>query len=413
MQILKIRDIDYATRPRGFQLRFIYNTPKNAVFFGFFIYAVALGTLFPRIADLQSHMEIDKATLGLALVGLPAGVQVTLLFADRLVRKIPLKVLMGLGVPVIGLSQCLAAFSGGPVGFFFSLAFGGAAVAVIEVAVNLEADRVEAQTEQRIMNRSHAFWSFGFFGASIFGAGVSQLGMSPLVHFAIVMIFTTVITNLVFSNYVPAEPRRKTIAKKGSTLVWPSKAIFMLVLFTLSAMLVEGSAIDWSIIYMRDEFNSMPLIGGLSLACAALSQALVRYYADPLVEGYGPRTVALTSIIAMAVGVFFVTFAMFPAMALVGFLFMGGGSAVIFPLAMSAAAGRSDRTPEENVAALAQFAFATFLIAPPLLGIIAEGFGLRVAFAISFPLIVLSYFQLKVLDEASADPPDKPDGPAG
>ena len=394
-------------------MRIIYNSPKNAVFFGFFIYAVGLGTLFPRIADLQSQMEIDKATLGLALVGLPAGVQVTLLFADRLVRRIPFKVLLGFGVPVIGISQCLAAFSGGPLGFFFSLALGGAAVALIEVAVNLEADRVEAKIEQRIMNRSHAFWSFGFFGASIFGAGVAQLGMSPLIHFTIIMVFTTVITNLVFSNYVPAEPRRKTIPKKGSTLVWPSKAIFMLVLFTLSAMLVEGSAIDWSIIYMRDEFNAMPLIGGLSLACAALSQALVRYYADPLVDRYGPRSVALTSVIAMSIGVFFVAFAVFPTMALVGFLLMGGGSAVIFPLAMSAAAGRNDRTPEENVAALAQFAFATFLIAPPLLGIIAEGFGLRIAFAISLPLIALSYFQLKVLEKTPADPPHMKDGSAG
>ena len=394
-------------------MRIIYNSPKNAVFFGFFIYAVGLGTLFPRIADLQSQMEIDKATLGLALVGLPAGVQVTLLFADRLVRRIPFKVLLGFGVPIIGISQCLAAFSGGPLGFFFSLALGGAAVALIEVAVNLEADRVEAKIEQRIMNRSHAFWSFGFFGASIFGAGVAQLGMSPLIHFTIIMVFTTVITNLVFSNYVPAEPRRKTIPKKGSTLVWPSKAIFMLVLFTLSAMLVEGSAIDWSIIYMRDEFNAMPLIGGLSLACAALSQALVRYYADPLVDRYGPRSVALTSVIAMSIGVFFVAFAVFPTMALVGFLLMGGGSAVIFPLAMSAAAGRSDRTPEENVAALAQFAFATFLIAPPLLGIIAEGFGLRIAFAISLPLIALSYFQLKVLEKTPADPPHMKDGSAG
>ena len=394
-------------------MRIIYNNPKNAVFFGFFIYAVGLGTLFPRIADLQSQMEIDKATLGLALVGLPAGVQVTLLFADRLVRRIPFKILLGLGLPIIGISQCLAAFSGGPLGFFFSLAFGGAAVALIEVAVNLEADRVEAKIGQRIMNRSHAFWSFGFFGASIFGAGVAQLGLSPLIHFTITMVFTTVITNLVFSNYVPAEPRRKTIPKKGSTLVWPSKAIFMLVLFTLSAMLVEGSAIDWSIIYMRDEFNAMPLIGGLSLACAALSQALVRYYADPLVGRYGPRSVALTSVIAMSIGVFFVVFAVFPTMALVGFLLMGGGSAVIFPLAMSAAAGRNDRTPEENVAALAQFAFATFLIAPPLLGIIAEGFGLRFAFAISLPLIALSYFQLKVLEKTPADPPHMKDGSAG
>ena len=90
-------------------MRIIYNSPKNAVFFGFFIYAVGLGTLFPRIADLQSQMEIDKATLGLALVGLPAGVQVTLLFADRLVRRIPFKILLGLGLPIIGISQCFQA----------------------------------------------------------------------------------------------------------------------------------------------------------------------------------------------------------------------------------------------------------------------------------------------------------------
>lgn len=386
-------------------MHIIYNTPKNAVFFSFFIYAVALGTLFPRIADLQTQMGIDKATLGLALVGLPAGVQLTLLFADRLVRRISFRVLLGFGIPIIGFSQCLAVFSGTPLGFFFCLAFGGAAVALIEVAVNLEADRVEAATGQRIMNRSHAFWSFGFFGASIFGAGVAQLGMSPLLHFAIVMIITAVITNMIFSKYLPAEPRHQAQPDKGRKLVWPSKAVFLLVLFTLSAMLVEGSAIDWSVIYMRDEFNSAPLIGGLSLVCAALAQAMVRYYADPLVERYGPRSVALASIISMAAGVSFVTFALTPAMALLGFLLMGGGSAVIFPLAMSAAAGRSDRTPEENVAALAQFAFATFLIAPPLLGIIAESFGLRVAFAISFPLIILSYFQLKVLDKSSPNSP--------
>ena len=130
-------------------------------------------------------------------------------------------------------------------------------------------------------------------------------------------------------------------------------------------------------------------------------------------DRYGPRSVALTSVIAMSIGVFFVAFAVFPTMALVGFLLMGGGSAVIFPLAMSAAAGRSDRTPEENVAALAQFAFATLLIAPPLLGIIAEGFGLRIAFAISLPLIALSYFQLKVLEKTPADPPHMKDGSAG
>ena len=66
---------------------------------------------------------------------------------------------------------------------------------------------------------------------------------------------------------------------------------------------------------------------------------------------------------------------------------MGGGGAVIFPLAMSAAAQRTDKTPEENVASLAQFVFVIFLLAPPILGLpVAEYAGLRWSFALCFPL---------------------------
>ena len=385
----------------------ISHTPKNAVYFGFFIYAFALGSLFPRLADLQLQMEINKAVLGLALSGLPAGVQVTLLFADRLVRKISLVLLLGLGIPVICFSQWLAALAGTPVAFFFCLALGGVSVALIEVAVNLEADRVEAQTGQRIMNRSHAFWSFGFFGASALGAGLAQLNISPLMHFTFVTVLTGFCTNIVFLKYKPAKPRFEIIIRKSGVFIWPSKAIFLLVLFTLSGMLVEGSYIDWSIIFMRDEFDTLPFVDGLALVFAALAQALVRFFADPFVERYGSRLIAFLSILLMTFGVCLVTFAAVYYSALIGFLFMGAGSAVIFPLAMSSAARRSDRAPEENVAALAQFAFVTFLLAPPILGFISDIYSLRFAFSLALPFIFLSYLQLHVMEEASSENAEK------
>ena len=126
-------------------------------------------------------MGIDKATLGFALIGLPFGVQLTLLFADRIVRKINFRYILIIGIPLLSISQCFAALSQSPYTFAGILILGGAAIAVIEVAVNLEADRVEAHSGYRIMNRSHAYWSFGFFGAGITGAGFSQLGLS-LIH---------------------------------------------------------------------------------------------------------------------------------------------------------------------------------------------------------------------------------------
>ena len=373
------------------------STPKDAVFVSFFLYAFSLGTLFPRLGDLQTQMEIDKATLGFALIGLPLGVQVTLLFADRIVRRFNFRLILMLGIPLLSISQCFASLSQSPYMFAGILILGGAAIAVIEVAVNLEADRVEAHSGYRIMNRSHAYWSFGFFGAGITGAGFSQLGISPFLHFVLITAVVSALTIFLFAKYNAAEPRRQSPVAKNKGFVWPSKGIFLLVFFSLSAMLVEGASIDWSVIFMRDIFNTAPIVSGLSLALAAISQGFVRYFADQFVDKYGPESVSLYSLIAMVLGVGCVVFSFEPITALSGFLLMGGGSAVIFPLAMSAAAQRSDKTPEENVASLAQFVFVIFLLAPPILGFVGEHLGLRWSFALCFPLLVVSFFTISSL----------------
>ena len=377
---------------------YFQSKPKDAVFVSFFLYAFSLGTLFPRLGDLQTQMEIDKATLGFALIGLPLGVQVTLLFADRIVRRFNFRLVLMIGIPLLSISQVFAALSQSPYTFAGILILGGASIAVIEVAVNLEADRVEAHIGHRIMNRSHAHWSFGFFGAGIVGAGFSQLGISPFSHFVLITALGSVLTILLFVKYDAAKPRRQSIVEKNKGFVWPSKGIFLLVFFSLSAMLVEGASIDWSVIFMRDIFNTVPIVSGLSLALAAIAQGIIRYFADQFVDKYGPERVSLYSLIAMVLGVGCVVFSFEPITALMGFLLMGGGSAVIFPLAMSAAAQRTDKTPEENVASLAQFVFVIFLLAPPILGFVGEHAGLRWSFALCFPLLVVSFLTISSLN---------------
>ena len=370
--------------------------PNEAVFVSFFLYAFSLGTLFPRLGDLQTQMGIDKATLGFALIGLPFGVQVTLLFADRIVRKVNFRMILIIGLPLLSISQCLSALMQSPYLFAGILIIGGASIAVVEVAVNLEADRIEASCGRRIMNRSHAYWSFGFFGAGIIGAGFSQLGISPFLHFVATTFVITIVTALLFIKYVAAKPRRESPPQK-KLFVWPSKSIFFLVVFSLSAMLVEGASIDWSVIFMRDIFNTVPLISGLSLALAAIAQGIVRYFADQFVDQYGPEKVSFYSLNSMVLGVALVVFSPNPFTALLGFLLLGGGSAVIFPLAMSAAARDSEKTPEENVASLAQFVFVVFLLAPPILGFIGEYFGLRWSFALCFPFLIASMLSISAL----------------
>ena len=112
--------------------------------------------------------------------------------------------------------------------------------------------------------------------------------------------------------------------------------------------------------------------------------------ADGLVERHSPVATARALLAVLALGTLMVSFAASPAVAMLGFGLMGVGTSVVFPLAMSAAAQRSDRPAATNVAALAQISFVSFLLAPPLLGFVAEHLGIRWAFGLGLPLLVLS-----------------------
>ena len=170
----------------------------------------------------------------------------------------------------------------------------------------------------------------------------------------------------------------------------PTAAILVLVAVTLSAMLMEGASMDWSAIYMRNLFDAGPFLSGFAVALFAFSQATTRFFADSFVDRHSPSGVARVLLCVMAAGVLFTFFSPMPVLSLLGFAMLGIGTSAIFPLAISAAAQRTDRSAAINVAALAQISFVTFLVGPPLLGFVAEHWGIRWAFGLGMPLIVLS-----------------------
>ena len=370
--------------------------PQLVVFVGFFIYAFSLGAMFPRLDDIQTSLAIDKAELGLLLLCIPLGLQVTLVFADRLVRAIPLKNIICIGIPSICFMQ-FAAVAINQISFFaFFLIVCGAFVAVVEVAINLEADRVEHALGSRIMNRSHAFWSIGFFSAAVVGALFSQFKVMLEIHFLLICVISFVTSKIIFKDYVVASPRHANVTKiKKFSL--PTGPIFVMVLFTMAAMLVEGASIDWSVIFMREIHYASPFLSGFSLAMAAFSQALIRFFGDNLLNKFGPTFISIASLFFMSFGVILVILSSSSILAILGFLFMGAGSAVIFPMAISIAASRNDRPAETNVASLTQFAFGMFLLGPPILGFIGEAYSLRWSFSLCIPLLILSCLMLMIM----------------
>ncbi len=365
--------------------------PHQRVFASFAIYAFALGNLFPRLPDIKRAMGIEEGALGLALIGTSTGTLISLTLAAPIIAKLGHRNALFTLLPLMALFFAIAVHASGPLSLYFLLIPAGLTMGATEVIVNVEADRTEAAMGRRIMNRAHAFWSFGFFGAGLFGAVMAQLGISPGLHLAVVLPLILGAVWLLLGDFQPAPKRGTESVDTGPAIAKPTMGIMVLVGVSLSAMLLEGASIDWSAIYMRSVFDALPFLGGLAVATTALSQAITRYYADRIVDRHAPDHVARLMQATMALGVLIIFFAPAPGVALLGFALIGAGTSAIFPLAMSAAAQRSDRPAAINVAALAQFSFVIFLLGPPLLGFVAEHAGLRWTFGLGLPLVAVSF----------------------
>ena len=340
--------------------------------------------------DIKAAMGVGESTLGLSLIGLPIGTLFALTFAAPLIERIGFRKSLLTVLPLVTLAYAIAIHAMNPVGFFLFLIPVGLLIGCVEIIINVEADRVEALIDKRIMNRAHAFWSFGFFGAGIFGASMAHLGISPQLQLGLMVVFSLAAVTLCLGQFQPAPTRSNEDDAEKPKFARPTWAILVLVGVTLSAMLMEGAGIDWSAIYMHNVFSSGPFLAGSAVAVVALSQAIARFFADSFVEKHSPSGVARFLLWILAAGTISVVLTLSPVVSLFGFALIGIGTSAIFPLAVSAAAQRTDRSSAINVAALVQIAFTAFLVGPPMLGIVAEHWGIQWAYGIVIPFILLS-----------------------
>jgi MFS family permease len=141
---------------------------------------------------------------------------------------------------------------------------------------------------------------------------------------------------------------------------------------------------------MRDSFAAPPWVDTLTLPFFLVAQSLGRLSGDRLVMRFGVTTVAKTLTATALVGLLLVIFAPALEIALAGFLLIGLGVCVSFPLTTSAAARLGDRPSSQNVASLTLGTQIVLLGAPAVLGFVAQRYGVRITFASTLPFIIAS-----------------------
>nr|WP_245181209.1 MFS transporter [Sinorhizobium mexicanum] len=346
-----------------------------------------MGALMARLPDLQQKLGLNESELGLTLTGAAIGALLSLTFGSSIVERLGPRntaLLTVLGIPAV---LVFVPWMPSAPHVFGLLVVQGLLAGLLEINLNVEIDRIEAQLGRSVMNRSHGFWSVGFFVTALISAPIRQAEVSMHVHLAAMLGVALVVGSVAILGMRKAPPRHTSTAAHAQRIAVPTLGMLPFCLIGIAALLVEGGGIDWSAIYMRDVFEVEPLVGGAGLTLFALFMAVTRLTADPVVDRFGARAVASALLVAAGAGLATVWLAPTPQIALVGFAMMGAGCSAVYPLAISAVVQRTDRPAHVNVAALGQVSFIIFFLGPPFLGLVAHGFGIRNAFLVCLPVI--------------------------
>ena len=404
--------------------------PVLAIFGVFFVESAVLGNWIPRIPEVKAALGLSDATLGLCLLAMPFGSLAGLVVAGRVVEWLGLRDACRVVLPLWAFLFTLPAFVGSAQALAAALFVAGISIALVEVAMNTEADVIERAAGRRIMSRCHGFWSLGSMAGALVGSVFAHAGVALATHFSIVMPVLAV-AGFACASWLPpdvssssgrptassgASPAPTTAsggagvgiveaADRAPLFRLPSRVIVALCAMPLGIMVVEGAFIDWSAVFMRSVLDASPLVIGTAYAFFSVVMAAMRLSGDAIADRVGDLAVVRASGFAATIGVGLFALAPNVPVAYLGAALAGAGVAIVYPLAVSAVARRPGRSAADNVAALTMISFSAFLLAPPLIGFVSEALGLRTALALLAPL---AFTTVLLSDEVVRDAPPRP-----
>jgi predicted MFS family arabinose efflux permease len=363
----------------------------------YFSNAILFVSLFTRLPAIQMSLGVDKAVLGLALLGAPVGTFLALPLAGRITDRLQprLTAILMLAACAV-LSPLLTVLP--LAGFVFCFFLFGFFRTIFDVAANMISAGIEQRTGTKVLARSHGFWSIGLLVGSLGSGFLAQQSVSPLAQQMMAAVFVVASCVLVFAVTERDAPSAPSAAARRSAYVLPDRTILMICVMVFGLCIVEGAVYDWGIFFLREQRGADPAVAGMLYAAFTVGMGLMRLGGDKLREAFGPMVLVRFSALLVAAGiVLLVSIASLPWTGLALFM-IGCGVALAFPLAVSTTIELGKGRPSENLAALALTLMLSTIGIPPLLGLVAEHVSLLVTFAVLLPLVLVSFLMAPVAE---------------
>ena len=346
-------------------------------------------SLFIRMPEISGSMGIGKSALGLAIFGASVGTILALPVAGRITNRLSPRVTasmaLALMAPLIPLMSAV-----GYAAFISCFVVFGFVRTLLDVAANMVAMEVERLQSTKVLARAHGFWSVGLLLGSLFGGLMASWGVSPLHHLMFVAALVLILA-LVELRLLPDVTPEPAADSKRPTFVLPSRAVLLVCVIVFGMAIAEGTIYDWGIFYFRNVLGASPANAGILFALFTASMGATRLMGDRLRNRFSAVRLLRGSVVMVFAGI--VTLVALPHIVAgaVALIIVGAGVALNFPLAVAVVGTLPGRSAADNLAAMSLALIVSTLGVPPLMGTVAEHFGLQITFVLLLPMLIVSF----------------------
>lgn len=373
---------------------------RNGVFVVFAMCGIGLASWMARTPAIKDALAASTAQMGIIIFGLAIGSILGLAASSRLVDRFSARrvmvgcmIIMPTGLTIAGLGVTFGAL------FwlvFSALALVGIGMGMCDVAMNLSGAANERALGRTIMPVFHAFFSFGTMIGAGFGALAEVAHLSLAAHSAIiglVMLVAGVLGALAthtehgfHSDASDPESQKEPLSRFA---VWREPRTLLIGVIVLGMAFAEGSANDWLSLASVEGHGVDKPTGAVVFGIFVTAMTAGRLLGPKVLDRFGRVPVLRASAVLAALGLLVFIFVPVLWVAILGAVLWGLGSALGFPMGMSAAAD-DPRRASARVGAVAMIGYVAFLVGPPAIGFLGEHFGLLRALLLVFVLIAFA-----------------------
>jgi MFS family permease len=361
----------------------------------FFVHGAAIATWVPRIPAIKERLGLTEGSLGIALLGIAVGALAAMQLAGPLLARYGSRPVTRVAAVANAALLLAPALAWNLPSLLVGLGLFGVSIGLLDPAMNAHGVVVEQRRGRPIMAGLHSMWSIGGLVGAVAAGLAARAGWGTLPHFALAAAVLATVAVLATRELLPAEADAAGVRPAagdhgrgagGTGSRW-RKAVLLLGLIGFCSFIAEGTAADWSALYLQD-LGASPGAAAAGFAAFSLCMAGGRLVGDRLTSRFGPVRLVRDGSLVAAGGLGLGVVAGNELVAVAGFGLLGAGLAAVVPIAFSAA-GNLGGPGGIGIARVASLAYLGTLAGPPAVGFTAELTSLRFALLIPVALCVL------------------------